>query len=256
MTEISEVQDAVGPQPVKSSSIKAIILRLLAGIVVFTAVAALILPAKRGVREASRRTQCEMNLKQIAFALHQYAKHYKSLPPAFTVNAQGKRLHSWRTLLLPYLDRADLYELLDLSKPWDDPVNSALFHAGVLRWSCPNSKGMAGSTTYLAVVSPNGCFRTDRSVTLDEITDRLSTTLLIVEVPQNRAVPWMSPTDIDESDFLGIGSNSKQSHTGGMHSAYVDGSVRLLMSDVPTKVRRALVSIAGNDDDVLQQTDF
>ena len=45
---------------------------------------------------------CVNNLKQIALALHNYEEVYKVLPPAYTVDAQGRPLHSWRTLILPY----------------------------------------------------------------------------------------------------------------------------------------------------------
>ena len=83
---------------------------------------ALMLPAMRSAREPARRTQCRYNLKQIGLALHEYEQAFGVLPPAYTVDAEGKRLQSWRVLILPYLDQAALYKLIDLTKPWDDPV--------------------------------------------------------------------------------------------------------------------------------------
>lgn len=69
----------------------------------------LMLPAVRVSREPARRVQCSNNLKIIALALQNYEATYKSLPPAYTVDATGKRLHSWRTLILPFLEQQALY---------------------------------------------------------------------------------------------------------------------------------------------------
>ena len=60
--------------------------------------------AYRTPREAVRCAQCVDNLKQIALALNNYEQEYNALPPAYTVDADGRPLHSWRTLILPYLE--------------------------------------------------------------------------------------------------------------------------------------------------------
>ena len=84
---------------------------------------ALLLPAVQAAREASRRMECSNNLKQISLAMHSYHDVYGSLPPAYTIDEEGRRLHSWRTLLLPYLEAGQIYEQLDLSQPWDSLDN-------------------------------------------------------------------------------------------------------------------------------------
>ena len=38
-------------------------------------------------------------------------------------------MHSWRVLLLPYLDRSDLYKAYDFTEPWDGPNNRKLLPA-------------------------------------------------------------------------------------------------------------------------------
>ena len=83
----------------------------------------LLLPAVQAAREAARRMQCSNNMKQIALAMHNYEAVYKAFPPAYTTDANGQPLHSWRTLLLPYMEQQALYSQIDLNKPWDDPVN-------------------------------------------------------------------------------------------------------------------------------------
>ena len=73
---------------------------------VLVVLVALFLPALRfgGAREAARRMQCSNHLKQIALALHNYHDEYKSFPPAYIADESGKRMHSWRVLILPFIE--------------------------------------------------------------------------------------------------------------------------------------------------------
>lgn len=208
---------------------------------------ALLLPAQRRAREPARRTQCKNNLKQIALALYSYESVYHALPPAYTVDADGKPLHSWRTLILPYLDRQAEYAAIDLSKPWDDPVNAAVRNASIPVFHCPSDAGPMHHTTYLASVGTNACFRLTEPRLMSEITDGSSQTLMVIEVPSENAVPWMSPDDADESLLLSIGAGSKLVHSGGMNAAMCDGGVRFISVTLPAASRRALISVAGND---------
>ena len=100
------------------------LIELLVVLLVLAVAVVLFFPPQRMAREAARRTQCKNNLKQIGLALHNYHDEYGAFPPAYTVDADGKPLHSWRTLLLPYLDQRPLYATIDLTKAWDDPANA------------------------------------------------------------------------------------------------------------------------------------
>lgn len=229
---------------------------LLAAVLVCAIIATLIsflLPVQRVGTEPARRSQCKNNLKQIALALLNYHDQYHSLPPAYTVDENGKPLHSWRTLILPYLDQKSVYDKIDLTKAWNDPANAEVFKSSNARWvyECPSGtypSERANHTTYLAVLTPESCFRGTDPRPLSDITDSHSQTLLVLEVDAEHSVPWMSPRDADEALFLAINPNSKTDHVGGTHVLFVDGKVRFLKSDFPTAVRRALISIAGNDD--------
>jgi prepilin-type processing-associated H-X9-DG protein len=215
------------------------------GIILF--VLALFLPTVRTAREPGRRAVCINNLRNIALALRGYADKHGALPPAYTVDANGKPLHSWRTLILPYLEQHALYRSIDLSKPWDDPANAAARKAIVELYGCPSAANPDGRTTYLAIVGSNCCFRPDAPRKLSEISDGQSETIMIVEVDLDHAVPWMSPVDADEQVVLGIGDNSSLAHPGGLNVAFVDCHVKFLSADTPAIQRRALMSIAGND---------
>ena len=223
------------------------LVELLVVIGIIGIIIALLLPAHRSARPAARRAQCTNNLKQIAIALQSYESAYHALPPAYTVDASGQRLHSWRTLILPYLEQKPLYDTIDLSKAWDDPANAEASKASVPAYRCPSADGPPNHTAYLAIVASNGALLPAKPRALSEITDNHGETLLVIEVDFPHAVPWMAPTDADETLLLSLGAKSQLAHPAGMNAAFVDGHVHFLQVDVPAAQRRALISIAGND---------
>ncbi len=202
------------------------LIEILVVISILAVLVALLLPAQQRGREPARRAQCRNNLKQIALALHNYESDYKSLPPAFTVDASGKPLHSWRTLILPYIDQAALFKQIDLSKPWDDPANAAAYKTVVPTFRCYSSAGPPSHTTYMAVVTPNSCLRPAEPRSFSDITDNHGETLMVIEVNHDHVVHWMSPTDADESLILGLGPETKQAHVGGVNPVFTIGLVK------------------------------
>jgi len=223
-------------------------LTTLGGVFVVGFLLVMFLPTVRRGRETPRRTQCKYNLKQIAIALHNYADKYHALPPAHTVDSDGKPLHSWRTLILPYLDQVPLYNRINLEKPWDDPVNAEALKTTVAVYYCPSTRVDPTHTVYLANASQSGCFRPGGSRRFSEITDGTSNTIMVIEVPEEKAVPWMSPQDADESLFMSISADSKLHHIGGVHAALCDGAVRFLSASLPIATRRALLTIEAGDE--------
>lgn len=207
----------------------------------------LFLPKMTRGREAARRTQCKINLKQIALALHNYHDFYEAFPPAYTVNENGQRLHSWRTLILPWMEERLLYQKIDLSKPWNHPANAEAFKTAPHTFRCPSFELPADSTTYLAVVGENACFHPTKPRAISEITDGTSNTLMVIEVPVKQAVPWMSPQDADEQMLLMISQHDELAHTGGVQAALADGSVRFLSATMNPETRRAVISINGEE---------
>ena len=191
--------------------------------------------------------QCGNNLKQIGIALHLYEQEYGCFPPAYTVDADGKPLHSWRTLILPFLEQKRLYDTIDLAKPWDDPANQLAYEASLPFSQCPSSVIAKGHTTYLAVVARGGCFQPNKPRLLAEITDDHSQTLMVIEVPPSRAVHWTSPTDAAEELVLNAVAAEKPAHPYGTQAVFVDGSVHFLPAKTKPETLRALISIAGSD---------
>jgi prepilin-type processing-associated H-X9-DG protein len=205
------------------------------------------LPAIRPGGDAARRMQCSNNVKQIALALLNYESVNHCLPPAYTVDANGKPLHSWRTLILPYVEEAALYDKIDLSKPWDDPANKEARETRLRCYQCLSADCPSNHTNYLAIVTPNSCFRPTEPRKLSEITDGKGNTLMVVEVAGNRSVPWMSPVDANEQWLMNLGNVDKLPHPGGINVAFVDGRVEFLISSTKPATLQAMITVAGND---------
>lgn len=234
------------PAPLKTGA-RFSLLHLLWMIPVGLVVIALFIPVPRRSREAARRTQCKYNLKQIGLALHNYHDVYGAFPPAYTVDAHGKRLHSWRTLILPFVDQAPLYEKIDLSKAWDDPVNAEVGKAQVPAYHCPSAPGSNTNTSYMVIVGADTCFPGAVSRTLSEVKDGTANTMAVVEVDSERSIPWMSPFDVDEQFILNVDPKTKASHIGGLHALLADGSVRFISSNTDVKTRHSLMTIDAGD---------
>lgn len=210
----------------------------------------LLLPAVQAAREAARRMQCTNNMRQIALAIHNYHDTYQSLPPAYTVDENGNRLHSWRTLILPYMEASSLYSSIDFSKPWDDPANAQARQSEIAAYRCPSRNLGPGMTNYLAPSAPGTAFPGSEPVTFDDITDGTSNTIMVIEVDDEMAVHWMEPNDITPDEFVEMLKNSNRSsipHTGGRNAAFCDGSVTFITQYATEKSLWSLFSIHAGD---------
>lgn len=230
------------------------LLNTLAVTGILALIIALVLPSMRWAPRSRGRTPCMNNLKNITLAVITYAERHNAFPPAYTVDADGNRLHSWRTLILPYLDQQTLYESIDLSKPWNDPANAKAFGTELNVFSCPSARLSGGLTTYLGNAAPGGCFTGDRPRPVSVNRYPHHQTVLVVEVASSHAVHWMAPQDADETILLNFGSGDKSAHIGVVNAGFVDGTVRTLSVDLDDHIRRALISVSGRDE--ISSTEF
>ncbi len=233
-----------------SSSLPVIVIVLVVaviGLVLCAGIlAGLLLPAVQAAREAARRMQCSNNCKQIALALHNYQSTYRSMPPAYTVDAAGNRLHSWRTLLLPYLEQNAIYSRIDLSKPWNDPANAILTQTVIPTFACPSAHFDLGSgmTTYQVIDDPSGAFPGSTSVNFTQVKDGLSNTIFMIETDEKDAVHWAEPKDQSTAIYM---SAQKGSHTGGRNAAMLDGSVQFISDSIDDQTKKGLMTIQGGE---------
>ncbi len=183
--------------------------------------------------EEWRQQQASQNqLRKIALALHSYHDDFSAFPPAKSTDATANRLHSWRTLIPPYLGEQELYDSIDLTKPWDDPVNAAAVTTNVEAYACSSQY----STTCFAVVGTSCCIHPNKPRPRSEITKDHSSTLMLISAPITAAVPWLSPQDADSMILL---RNRK------MNVAFVDGTTGTLDEQEVPDIRRAvLISVS------------
>jgi prepilin-type processing-associated H-X9-DG protein len=220
--------------------------------VVLGLAALIVLPTDRG-RSAQRRTQCLNNIRNIAIALHNYHSKYGSLPPAHIADEKGRPMHSWRVLILPYLDRSDLYSAYHFDEPWDGPENSKLHEIIVDVFACPEegSRSKPTDTSYVAVVGSETIWPGERGFRLDEVADGLSQTLMVVEVAKS-GIHWMEPRDLAFSTMAKtVNANSGQGisspHRGVASAAFADGHIRLLDDKTAAETIESLLTVRGGE---------
>ncbi|HWL09796.1 MAG TPA: DUF1559 domain-containing protein [Planctomicrobium sp.] len=208
----------------------------------------MLIDIERDSRGIARQMQCKNNVKHIILALHNYHDAWRALPPAYTVDADGKPLHSWRTLILPYLDQKALYDSIDLTKPWDDPVNEQARNFSVSIYRCPAAEIPSNHTSYVAIVGEDFAFAPTRPRSFSEFKDGLSNTVIVMEVLPGETFEWMKPQDGGEQVILEINPESKTLHTGIFQVSLGDGSVRAISNSTSLETRRALITVDAGDD--------
>jgi hypothetical protein len=209
---------------------------------------ALLLPAVQQAREAARRAQCMNNLKQIGLALHNYHDAYGTFPPAYIPDETGKPMHSWRVLILPFLEQVQLHKEYNFSEPWDGPNNSRLLARMPQVYACPSDPIPGTNTAYVGVFGERCLFRGSQPVSIREITDGTSNTIMVGEAAQS-SIPWMQPADVDIAVHPSIGDPDGFSsyHVGGTAFLFADGSVHYIAQTVNLQTLKALFTRDGNE---------
>lgn len=117
------------------------LIELLVCVAVVGLLAALLMPAVQSVREATRRLQCQQNLRQLALALQQYHEFCRSFP--YGVNAGWG--HSWSAHLLPFVEQSALADTVPWSEAgwWRGPDRKSqalqrLVRAQISLFRCPS----------------------------------------------------------------------------------------------------------------------
>lgn len=227
------------------------LIELLVVIAIIAVLIALLLPAVQQAREAARRTQCKNNLKQIGLAIHNYESTFTLFPPSMTSplssgvwNFPGNpgnsgstlpllsyHLHSWASLILPYLDQGNVYNQINYNVSALDPVNRTMAATIIKAYKCPSFTGGDYSTdplytqigtygtpitptpqfairNYVAISAttfvnagsaPDGAIYADSNTGFRDIPDGSSNTFLIVESREQNSSVWIDGTSTTAS---------------------------------------------------------
>jgi hypothetical protein len=187
--------------------------------------------------EVARSTRCTSNLERIGLALRSYESANGRLPPAVVADKQGNVMHSWRTLILPYLDRRDLYEKYSLRESWEGPNNGKIRTQFLPVYCCPDDRWIDDrqATSYLALTGPG-------TVWDDHRTAGTPPRVMVVEV-LGSGIQWSEPRDLPLDQACRGISNGPGPRIAG-HNGLIDGffsytetvtKVHVLLSDLSVR---------------------
>jgi len=236
----------------RAAMIVCVILFVLAGI-------GLLMPIQAG-RVPDHRAACRNNLRQLVLALQQYHAVNGCFPPAHIPDGYGQPMHSWRVLILPYLERPDMYKAYNFNEPWNGPKNerlSAHISARMPTYVCPrNPKASAQGSTltnYVAVVGPETIWPGATSVKITDIRKGMSNTVALIEVADS-GIHWMEPRDLTVEEAcraIHVGQHTNDGTfwyygwPSGTNVVFADGSVRFIPLGIPPEMLRELFNKDG-----------
>lgn len=183
-------------------------------------------------------------------AVANYVDEYGCYPPAFVADESGQPLLSWRVLLLPYMDHAELFKQFDLNEPWGSPANASLLEKMPSLYRLHTiDDDHHSSTNYVAIVGKETMWSGAEGRASDFATDGDPHTLLIAEFV-GHSIPWTKPEDLlfSEMDMRVDSDNGISSVLTPPAYLTVDGFVGYLPADMDEDSLRALLTAQGGEE--------
>jgi hypothetical protein len=256
---VASIQTGVAPRSIQSAPSQtqkamalAIGLSLLLAVVLFSLGALwYIFPGmQRGLAIAAQRKDLD-NMRTIVEALDEYCARYGTYPTPTVTDATGRKLYSWRVLILPFLGYEDLHKRFQLDQAWDSPANSALLGEMPPVFASPNSdQGTRNhEPNYVLLTGPGTVFPPAGPLSKSQVTD--TPTILLVETLCNGVV-WAQPGDIDTGQNGATIGNQGMKTIGGLHATHVvvvdcEANGYRIPRETPQSVIDALVTPAAGE---------
>lgn len=196
--------------------------------------------------EAKKRFHEKNCLKEIAIALHNYHDAHQSFPPQFVADSTGRRLYSWRVLLLPHLGEAELFKRFHLNEPWDSVANLPLADKMPRVFGLEEEAGVINSDVrVMAVSGVNTTWPGKYASRLRDIRDGTSQTVMVISTIDSRT-KWTEPFDVfwdlsknwpafEKSTALDFKFPVYQG-SSYLQAAYADGSVQTITRNIDRRI--------------------
>jgi prepilin-type N-terminal cleavage/methylation domain-containing protein/prepilin-type processing-associated H-X9-DG protein len=113
------------------------LIELLVVIAIIAVLIGLLLPAIQKVRESAARSTCTNNIKQLALAFHSFENEHGYIQSSIRTASNGRQ--GWQMFLLPYLEQAALWALLDKELGWNEGTNRPLVGTKIATSICPSA---------------------------------------------------------------------------------------------------------------------
>lgn len=205
-----------------------------------------LLPAYYQAWAAAKTSASSGRLKVIGLALHNYHDTYGELPPPYIADENGKPMHSWRVLILPFIEEGDLYDQYDFDEPWDGPNNRLLMSQRPDAYSNPRISDKGGkTTTYQVIAGPDALL--DPAATsrkFADAADGLDMTALVAE-NFGKPVIWTEPDDLTPQQFL-AGQLMENAPDAKAWVMMGDTSMELIGTDDVQSAKPSLTRDAGD----------
>jgi hypothetical protein len=182
-------------------------------------------------------------------AVVNYEDVHGHFPPAFVNGPDGKPWHSWRVLILPYIEADDIYKAYKLDEPWDGPNNKKLAEKMPKIFAFHGTKFPTTITNYLAVVGKDTMWPGAEARKRADIKDGASKTILIIE-NQGQKVHWMEPRDLvfDKMNFQLNTPDGISSWYKDPAITTVDDTVRRLSKTMKPEALKAALTVSGGEE--------
>ena len=135
---------------------------------------------------------CNLRIQQIDLALDRYYLEHGQTVPSCLYDDEGKPVHSWRVLILPFIGEKELYNQYNFSEPWNSPNNIKLCDRMPAIFRCPSMKFSTSCPSYLFAISEN-----DNPA---DKNDNLKQKYLLIET-NNNSINWLEPHDFPADNF-------------------------------------------------------